>query len=249
MDLLADDQLERSAVVANCRMNRERDLSGSNGYDRELGFKPLDFLKERLVHRRSVTWLDLCCRTGRALIQAFRQAHAEGLSSRIEIVGVDLVGMFDRPEPGTTCVRLIEASLTAWKVELTFDLITCVHGLHYIGDKLRLIARAATWLVEDGVFVANLDLHNLKFADGNPAGRRVAADLRRSGLEYERLEATGLLPGSQGGRPAVPLPRGRRPGRAELHGAARRGFVLRTSFGEPNPGPLIRNRPAICMKL
>jgi len=31
MKLLSDDQLERSAVVANCRMNRERELEGSNG--------------------------------------------------------------------------------------------------------------------------------------------------------------------------------------------------------------------------
>ena len=44
MKLLTDDMLERSAVVANCRMNRERDLLGSNGYDRELGFNPIDFL-------------------------------------------------------------------------------------------------------------------------------------------------------------------------------------------------------------
>ena len=67
-----------------------------------------------------------------------------------------------------------------------FDLITCVHGLHYVGDKLGLIARAASWLAEDGLFVASLDLHNLKFADGKPAGRRMAADLRRAGLEYDR---------------------------------------------------------------
>ena len=42
MGLLDDDRLERSAVVANCRMNRERGLLGSNGYDRELGFDPID---------------------------------------------------------------------------------------------------------------------------------------------------------------------------------------------------------------
>ena len=45
MDLLGDDELERSAVVANCRMNRERGLVGSNGYAVELGFDPLDFLR------------------------------------------------------------------------------------------------------------------------------------------------------------------------------------------------------------
>ncbi len=44
MKLLSEDELERSAVVANCRMNRERELAGSNGYDRKLGLNPLDFL-------------------------------------------------------------------------------------------------------------------------------------------------------------------------------------------------------------
>jgi hypothetical protein len=48
MNLLDDDFLERSAVVANCRMNRERELLGSNGYGRELGFNPLDFLGGRM---------------------------------------------------------------------------------------------------------------------------------------------------------------------------------------------------------
>jgi hypothetical protein len=37
MILLGDDELERSVIVANCRMNRERDLTGSNGYSREVG--------------------------------------------------------------------------------------------------------------------------------------------------------------------------------------------------------------------
>ncbi len=32
-----DKQLEQSSVVANCCMNRERDLSGTNGYDIEVG--------------------------------------------------------------------------------------------------------------------------------------------------------------------------------------------------------------------
>ena len=65
MGLLDDDELERSAVVANCRMNRERNLLGSNGYDRELGFDPLAFLKERTTADVTVAWLDLCCGTGR----------------------------------------------------------------------------------------------------------------------------------------------------------------------------------------
>jgi SAM-dependent methyltransferase len=184
MPLLGDAELERSSIVANCRMNRERDLAGSNGYDRELGLNPLDFLRGRTADGRETAWLDLCCGTGKALIQAAGVVHAEGLA--VEIVGVDLVGMFDRPDPGLIGPRLVEASLSTWRPDRHFDLITCVHGLHYVGDKLRLVARAASWLVEDGLFVGNLDLRNLKLADGKSAGRRVASDLRRSGLEYDR---------------------------------------------------------------
>jgi SAM-dependent methyltransferase len=89
MDLLDDDRLQRSAVVANCRMNRERDLLGSNGYDRELGLDPLAFLKGRAAGHPAA-WLDLCCGAGKALIQAAEAVHAGGLE--VEIVGVDLVG-------------------------------------------------------------------------------------------------------------------------------------------------------------
>ena len=184
MRLLGNEALERSAVVANCRMNRERDLLGSNGYDRELGFNPLDLLKERTATGHPAAWLDLCCGTGKALIQAARILGAEGMD--IEIVGVDLVGMFAPTDSSLSCLRLVEAPLSIWRPEHRFDLITCVHGLHYVGDKLGLVARAASWLVEDGLFVANLDLHNLKFDDGELAGRRVVLDLRRSGLEYDR---------------------------------------------------------------
>jgi SAM-dependent methyltransferase len=184
MRLLDDDELERSAVVANCRMNRERSLLGTNGYDRELGFDPLRFLEARTATGLHASWLDLCCGTGKALTQAAEIIHAERQS--VEIVGVDLVGMFDRPDPALSCLRLVEASLNTWRPDRSFDLITCVHGLHYLGDKLGLIARATSWLVEDGLFVANLDLHNLKISDGRDLARRIASDLRRAGLVYDR---------------------------------------------------------------
>jgi SAM-dependent methyltransferase len=184
MKLVSDDELERSAVVANCRMNRERVLTGSNGYSRELGFNPLDYLRERIIPGRPVAWLDFCCGTGKALIEAARISDSEGM--HIEITGVDLVGMFDRPDPNLTHLRLVEASLRTWRPDRHFDLITCVHGLHYVGDKLGLVARAASWLVDDGRLLANLDLKNLKLVDGRPAGRKVAPDLRRAGIDYDR---------------------------------------------------------------
>jgi SAM-dependent methyltransferase len=155
--LITDEELERSAVVANCRMNRERNLTGSNGYEKEIGFGPLDFLKRRVAPNKPAAWLDLCCGTGKALIEAARIAQVDGLD--LEIVGVDLVGMFHRLDPDLTFLRLVEASLTGWRPDRPFDLITCIHGLHYVGDKLGLVARTASWLAEDGLFVASLDLH------------------------------------------------------------------------------------------
>src|SRR3954463_12349536 len=122
MRLLSDETLERSAVVANCRMNRERDLVGTNGYDKELGFNPLDVLKEALVHEDRVSWLDLCCGSGKALIQATERVHAEGLSARVEILGVDLVGMFLPSSADFACMRLVEASLRSWRPERPYDL-------------------------------------------------------------------------------------------------------------------------------
>jgi SAM-dependent methyltransferase len=197
--LLNDDNLERSAVVANCRMNRERNLLGSNGYDRELGFDPLAYLKERASSSGTAAWLDLCCGTGRALIQAAEIVQAERLA--IAIVGVDLVGMFDPTPLDLSHLRLVEASLSAWRPDRAFDLITCVHGLHYVGDKLGLIARAASWLTEDGLFVASLDLHNLKVSDASFA-RHLASDLRRAGLSYDARRR--LVSGR--GRQQVSLP-------------------------------------------
>jgi tRNA G46 methylase TrmB len=79
--LLSDAELERSAVVANCAMNRERQLAGVNSYARELGFSPLGFLWSRLAGRPEPAragWLDLCCGTGRALIQAAAQLPGPG---------------------------------------------------------------------------------------------------------------------------------------------------------------------------
>jgi hypothetical protein len=61
MDLLTEGELERSAVVANCRMDRERNLKGTNGYDKEIGFNPLDFLKGCVAPDKAAAWLGQAC--------------------------------------------------------------------------------------------------------------------------------------------------------------------------------------------
>ncbi|MFA1539442.1 class I SAM-dependent methyltransferase [Actinomadura monticuli] len=163
--MLDDIALERSPVVANCAMNRERTLKG---YVRELG---VDVLAE--AGRR---WLDLCCGTGRALTEA------AAANPRLEIIGVDLVDHF---VPAPASLHLVTASITAWAPAGRADLITCVHGLHYVGDKLGALTRAASWLTEDGLLVANFDPRSVRLPDGSPAGRRLTAALRRAGFTYD----------------------------------------------------------------
>ncbi len=182
MEFLGDDDLDVSGVVANCRMNRERHLTGSNGYEREMRFNPLALLKTTAATTGRARWLDLCCGSGEALVEAAKIVEAEDL--QIDIVGVDLVRSFVGGETEHRCLRLVGASLTDWQPGGQFDLITCVHGLHYIGDKLGLVARAASWLTENGRFAANLDMNNIKLRERESAGRIIVAELRRNGFTY-----------------------------------------------------------------
>jgi len=183
--LLSDNELEDSAVVANCRMNRERNLRGSNGYDRDLRFDPLEFLRAVDAKHGNATWLDMCCGTGKALIEAASEIEEDGLS--ISITGVDLVGMFDSYDSPN--LELIEASLSQWQPTCKFDLITCVHGLHYVGNKLGLIERALSWLSPIGRFAANLDRKNLKLEEGDDGdGADIIDAMRKAGLSYSALQ-------------------------------------------------------------
>lgn len=185
MSVLLDKQsLEKSSIVANSLMNRERNCVGGNIYAKELFFNPIEYLKECLQREEQVVWLDLCCGSGRALIEAAQFFAAENLCERIKIIGVDLVPMFDSFSSESNCLQLVESSVVDFQPTFSFDLITCVHGLHYIGDKLRFIQNSSAWLKKDGVFLANLDLNNLRFDDGCVAGKTIVRELRKSGFEY-----------------------------------------------------------------
>src|SRR5262249_11079117 len=164
MRLLNPQSLKDSSVVANCTMNRERRLEGSNGYGRALSFDILAFLRNR-SRTNTIAWADLCCGTGRALIEAIAEFQHTGDADHIRIEGIDLAGIFD-PNPFPDRLMLREQSIEDWIPNGPYSLVTCVHGLHYVGDKLAAIAKAARHLAPDGLLIANLDLSNFRYADG-----------------------------------------------------------------------------------
>jgi SAM-dependent methyltransferase len=184
-------------------MNRERGLTGFNSYARELGFNPLDVLTARLAEAdeagqpgaQRVGWLDLCCGVGRALFEAGQQLELARLAGRVDLVGVDLVGVFARTDVPVPNLDLICSSVVSFEPARDFDLITCVHGLHYVGDKLSVLTRAAGWLTPSGLLIADLDLTGVCLADGRPAGRQLVSRLRAAGFSYDsrrrRIRRTG----------------------------------------------------------
>jgi SAM-dependent methyltransferase len=181
VSLLDDEALWSSAVVANCEMNRERGLAS---YRRELG--------SDLGLRPGTRWVDLCCGSGRALTEAVRDG--------VTITGVDLV---DHHVPARPGLGFVVAPVDTWEPGVPVDLVTCVHGLHYVGDKLGLLVRAASWLAPGGRFVANFDVAAVRRADGGPFGRVLTKALRDNGFSYDSRKRLVSCAGE--GRPRLPF--------------------------------------------
>ena len=107
-------------------------------------------------------------------------------AGRVDLIGVDLVDAFEAPPSSVAGLglELVCAPVAAWEPARSFDLITCVHGLHYIGDKLALLARAAGWLTPAGRLAADLDLSAIRVG-GPAADRRLRSRLRKAGFAYD----------------------------------------------------------------
>lgn len=182
--LLGASALARSEIIANACMNRERNLNGANSYEKELALAPLDFLRTFLGRQSAASWLDLCCGTGRALVQAAEAIQSTELECKIKLTGVDVVPMFDTIPRSLSRVHLVSASVEQWETDERFDLITCVHGLHYVGDKLGLLQRASGWMNENGLLLMHLDYRNMRIAGQRSSGATIGRDLRHAGFTY-----------------------------------------------------------------
>jgi ubiquinone/menaquinone biosynthesis C-methylase UbiE len=157
---LSDTELEWSDVVANNSMNRERKATGVNSYEKDLKLNPLSFIFNR-KNQENIQWLDLCCGKGNALIEVAKSLENTDSEAKTYLKGIDLVGYFS-DKKGLKNLDFETLNLSKWQPEIQYDLITIVHGLHYIGDKIGLIIKAASALKKDGVFMANLDIKTYK---------------------------------------------------------------------------------------
>jgi SAM-dependent methyltransferase len=160
MTMLCADDLLSSSVVANATMNRGRGFSGVNSYERELRFDISQFLAQRVQERGTALWLDVCCGEGRALVEAGTRFAETDWGASVEIIGVDLVGMFVPDKVPGVC--LVAVDVMAFMLDRPADLITCVHGLHYLGDKLGFLERAMGMLSTGGIFRGHWDTQNIR---------------------------------------------------------------------------------------
>ncbi|MBV8253963.1 MAG: class I SAM-dependent methyltransferase [Chitinophaga sp.] len=166
-NLLTEKELIWSPIVANNSMNRKRVAVGVNSYEKDINFNPTVFLDTKLSAQPQVSWLDLCCGEGNALIQYAQTIATKGLQQHISLIGIDLVDAFQSIPPGVNCVTFQTRSLVNISHTSQYDLITCVHGLHYIGDKLNVLRSSLQALHPHGLFTANLDLNNIKIQGDN----------------------------------------------------------------------------------
>ena len=197
MIMLPADELLSSPVVANATMNRGRGLRGVNSYERDLHFSLTDFLAGRVLACGKALWYDACCGEGRALMEAGNQFAASEWGRQVQIVGVDLVEMFTPEEVPN--VTLTAADVAAFTLDRPADLISCVHGLHYLGDKLGFIQHACAMLTPGGLLLAHLDPDNLRAAGAgasvwrqavrHAAKNGVALDFKGHVLRIVRTEA------------------------------------------------------------
>jgi len=184
MDLLSDKDLQWSDIVANNRMNRSRNASGTNSYQQELKVKPEAVLQDYINKRKEVKWLDLCCGEGRALLQSAEWLAKRKMQDQATLLGIDLVDQFQPIPSHIHCVQFQITPLTEWTPSGRYDFITCIHGLHYLGDKLKVITAALAALSEDGTFIANFDLASIVVA-GDPKGQYLRQLFRTHEIDYK----------------------------------------------------------------
>ena len=164
MDLLPEEKLIWSPIVANSSMNRKRVASGINSYEKEFGFKPEAYLDEKIKRHGHASWVDICCGEGNALLQTANYFDGKGFQDKVQLIGIDLLDAFQPIDSKINCLVFETLSVINWLAAQKYDLITCSHGLHYLGDKLKVIETMVGALNPGGLFIANFDIKSISIA-------------------------------------------------------------------------------------
>ncbi len=203
-------------------MNRERRATGTNGYAFDLRFDPVAYLRSRLDQQGHARWLDLCRGAGWALHEVATSLADHPHADRLVIIGIDLVDAFALEVRRTLRVQCLARSWTDGPFPTNCDLITCVHGLHSLGDKLACLSKAAASLKQDGWLVANLDLSNIRIGHQTRSNRTLQRTFRECGWEY---------------RPRIHI--------LTRQGPQSRGFPFRYLGADDTVGPNSSGQPAV----
>ena len=180
--LLNDNELSLSPIVANNAMNRERKAVGINSYEKEIKINPIQFILSR-KSQKEVKWIDLCCGQGNALIQAAKHFQETSWNNKLKLIGVDLVDFFSDYK-SLNNIKLKVFDLSKWKPDDHYDLITIVHGLHYVGDKIGLIIKASSALKENGIFIGNLDIRNIRLNGCKNSSKIIKSFFEKEQINY-----------------------------------------------------------------
>lgn len=184
MNLLQEKELIWTSVVANSMMNRERNLTGINSYEKDLYFDILAFIKYTLNTGHHFHWIDLCCGKGKALLQAFDIFSKTDFADKIFLEGIDLVDMFENDLRENQPIKLYVKSLLDWIPTQKYDLITCVHGLHYVGDKLSVLEKVGKALKDNGKFIGNIDFESVQNTHHQSLKKEILSYLDTQELVY-----------------------------------------------------------------
>jgi predicted TPR repeat methyltransferase len=65
------------------------------------------------------------------------------------------VDQFQQIPPFVNCLQFQISPLVNWTNNDRYDLITCVHGLHYVGDKLKVLSTGLKAIGDHGMLIAN----------------------------------------------------------------------------------------------
>ncbi|MCR6640438.1 MAG: class I SAM-dependent methyltransferase [Sporocytophaga sp.] len=197
MNLLNNQNLESSPIVANNRMNRERNAVGINSYEKDIYLSPVEFINKSFKTKSTFDWLDICCGRGKALIQTAQYASKHFPSKQISFTGIDLIDMFDPIPEECNSITLYAQSFFNFESEQKYDLITCVHGLHYMGDKLEAIRKASSMLNDEGLFIANFDTKCIKSIEFDNNQQKLLSWFKSGNIEYNSRKRLITVNGSR----------------------------------------------------